>query len=158
MKPQRQYNLDWLRVLVIINIIPYHAAWLVSLVRGFSHNPQNTLGAHVLRYYIYFFPCIHMHLLFFIAGVSAGLALTFRSTGDFIKERIKRLLVPLLFFMVFCAPVLSYFWHDKALVQSFSHFVFHYWPDHLTSLHYNDFTRGPRWAHMWFVAYLLIYS
>lgn len=40
-KPHRHHNLDWLRVLIILNLIPFHAAWLVAFVKGFSHVPQD---------------------------------------------------------------------------------------------------------------------
>ena len=31
-RPARRYELDWLRVLVIINLIPFHAAWMMTSV------------------------------------------------------------------------------------------------------------------------------
>ena len=29
--PHRRHELDWLRGLVILNLIPFHAAWLIAL-------------------------------------------------------------------------------------------------------------------------------
>ena len=158
MKPQRQYNFDWLRVLVIINMIPFHSAWMMTFVEGFSNVPQDVFSAHVMRLYVAFFSCWHMPLLFFMSGVGTCLALTFRSTGEYVRERLKRLLVPLVFFMVFCFPVLAYFWPAIVIDKSISHYFFLFWPEILKSLHYSDETGGPGWAHLWFVAYLLIFS
>ena len=30
--PERMYELDWLRVIVTINLIPFHAAWMMTSV------------------------------------------------------------------------------------------------------------------------------
>ncbi|MFC1508717.1 acyltransferase family protein [Candidatus Omnitrophota bacterium] len=158
MKPQRLYNLDWLRVLVIINMIPFHTAWIMTFVEGFFKVPQDGFIAQTMRLYVAFFTCWHMPLLFFISGVGTGLALNFRSTGEYVRERIKRLLVPLLFFMVFCFPVLAYYWPAIVLEKSITHFFFYFWPEIIKSIHYSDVTGGPGWAHLWFVAYLCIFS
>jgi len=46
-KPARRYELDWLRVLVILNLIPFHAAWIMMFVLDFSKIPQDSIGAVV---------------------------------------------------------------------------------------------------------------
>ena len=59
--------------------------------------------------------------------------------------------------MIFLYPVLAYFWpgqHSRDIVDYFANF----WPYCLKTIYYNPDTGGPRWAHMWFVAYLFIYS
>ena len=50
-KPVRRYDLDWLRVLVILNLVPWHAAWLMAFVTGFSDSTREGFGITILRYY-----------------------------------------------------------------------------------------------------------
>lgn len=45
---------------------------------------------------------------FFLAGVSASFSLKKRGNSAFIKERLKRLGIPLIFGIVFISPILSY--------------------------------------------------
>ena len=63
-KPLHQYNLDWLRVFVILNLIPFHVAWLMTFVKGFSHVPQDTSIAMGLKIYVVFMGNWIMPLLF----------------------------------------------------------------------------------------------
>jgi hypothetical protein len=41
--PLRRYELDWLRVLVILSLIPFHAAWTMTFVPGFSQRGSSFL-------------------------------------------------------------------------------------------------------------------
>ena len=38
---RRRYDLDWLRVLVIINLVPWHAAWLIAFAAECSMQVPN---------------------------------------------------------------------------------------------------------------------
>lgn len=157
MKPQRLYNLDWLRVMVIINIIPFHAAWMMT-IRQYSYIPQVGLTAQIMRFYVSFISFWHMPMLFFISGAGTCFALNFRSTGEYVRERLKRLLVPLIFFMVFCYPVLVYYKPKTNIDKSITDYFLHFWPNILINLHYRETTGGPAWGHLWFVGYLIIFS
>ena len=90
---RRRYDLDWLRVLVILNLIPWHAAWLIAFAAGFSHVSRESPGVTILRYYTGFFLRWQIPLLFFIAGASACISLNYRSPGAFVRERARRLFV-----------------------------------------------------------------
>jgi glucan biosynthesis protein C len=160
-KPLRLYYLDWLRVLIILNLIPWHAAWLIVYITGLSDSTRQSPGILILQYYTGFFLRWQMPLLFFIAGASACLSLRHRSPGAFVRERARRLFIPLIFFMLVCYPVLLYFWPGVSDNMSLSDYMFRFWPHCLATIHYSRMpgrTPMPGWAHLWFVAYLLIYS
>jgi len=160
-KPGRRYDLDWLRGLVILNLVPWHAAWLIVYVTGFSYSTGEGLGITILRYYTGFFLRWQIPLLFFIAGASACLSLSHRSPGAFVRERARRLFVPLMFFMLACYPVLLYFWPDVCDNKSLSDYLFRFWSHCLVTIHHSQMPGRipiPGWAHLWFVAYLLIFS
>ena len=160
-KSGRRYDLDWLRVLVILNMVPWHAAWLLAYVTGFSDSVQDGLGVTILRYYTGFSLRWQIPLLFFIAGASACLSLSHRSPGAFVRERVRRLFVPLMFFMLVCYPALLYFWPDVCENKSLSDYLVRFWPHCLVTIHHSRMPGRapmPGWAHLWFVAYLLIFS
>jgi glucan biosynthesis protein C len=160
-KPRRRYYLDWLRVLVIINLVPWHAAWLMVYGASLSQSARDGPGLTILRYYTGFFLRWQMPLLFFIAGTSACLSLSYRSPGAFVRERARRLFVPLMFFMLVCYPVMLYFWPGVSGNKSLSDYLFRFWPHCLATVYRSQMpgrTPMPGWAHLWFVAYLLIFS
>jgi len=160
-KPGRRYDLDWLRVLVILNLVPWHAAWLVAYVTGFSDSTREGLSVTILRYYTGFSLRWQIPLLFFIAGASACLSLSHRSPGAFVRERARRLFVPLMFFMLVCYPVLLYFWPGVCENKNLTDYLVRFWPHCLATIHHSRMPGRipmPGWAHLWFVAYLMIFS
>jgi len=160
-KPQRLYYLDWLRVLVILNLIPFHAVWLMTYIKGFSHIPQKGVVVTVIKYYLTFVAYWQMPLLFFITGTTTYISLNYRSTTEYVKERAKRLLIPLVFFVLVCYPLPVYFLPGTAKDRSLSDYLFRFWPQCLKTPH-NSWPVGrpalPGWGHLWFVGYLLVIS
>jgi peptidoglycan/LPS O-acetylase OafA/YrhL len=160
--PLRHYEFDWLRVLVILNLVPFHVAWLMTLVPEFSALSKGADSWWTLLYYITFFSSWHMPLLFFVAGASALSSLKRRSAKEYVVDRIKRLLIPLLFFMIFVFPIMVYFLPGASEVHSMSDYFQNFWLSCLGDFHYNwpENIRPvlPSWGHMWFVAYLLVVS
>lgn len=154
---ERLYELDWLRVIVTIDLIPFHAAWMITSVSGFSFVEKGTVAWKILDGYVSFVSPLHMFLLFLVAGTSTFLSLRRRSPGQYIKERFKRLLIPLFAFMIFLFPILGYFWPiAKYLIRI--DFLTQFWPWCLMTTFYSGITGGPNWGHMWFVGYLFIHS
>jgi hypothetical protein len=155
--PGRRFEMDWIRVVVTINLIPFHAAWMITSVEGFSLTPKGTAVWNILLAYVRFVSPIHMFLLFLVAGASTFMALGARTPKQYVVERIKRLLIPLLVFMVFLFPVLGYFWPSVFDMRQLN-FLTEFWPWCLKTIFYSPITGGPNWGHMWFVGYLFIYS
>jgi hypothetical protein len=160
--PLRYHELDWLRVLVILNLVPFHVAWLMTLVPGFSALPRGSGDWWALLYYITFFSSWHMPLLFFVAGANTVSSLKRRSGKDYMFERIRRLLIPLLFFMIFIFPLMVYFLPGTSDDRGISDYVLNFWLPCLRDFHQNwpsDIRPVlPSWGHLWFVAYLLVIS
>lgn len=160
-KHQRLYYLDWLRVLVILNLIPFHALWLMTYIKGFSYIPQEGVVVTVIKYYITFVAYWHMPLLFFITGTTTYISLNYRSITEYVKERTKRLFIPLVFFVLVCYPLPVYFLPGAAEDRSLSDYLFRFWPQCLKTPH-NSWPVGrpalPGWGHLWFVGYLLVIS
>jgi peptidoglycan/LPS O-acetylase OafA/YrhL len=155
--PERKYELDWLRVIVTIDLIPFHVAWMITHVNGFSFVERGTVAWNILHCYVRFVSPLHMFLLFLVSGTSTFMALRYRSPRQYITERTKRLLIPLLTFMIFLFPILGYYWPTILDLSSIDYLT-QFWPSCLKTTFYSPITGGPNWAHMWFVAYLFIYS
>lgn len=93
-----------------------------------------------------------MPLLFAIAGISTRYALKKRSAGDYVKERVSKLLIPLIFGMLLIVPIQTYiaglFFNGGA--NYFDCFT------RVTDLSGYDgaFTLG----HLWFLLFLFVMS
>src|SRR5512136_961058 len=89
---QRRFDLDWLRVFGILAVFIFHSSRFFDLGDWHVKNPTTYLGVEV---WIKFLASWLMPLMFIISGASVFYALSARNTGKFIKDKVLRLLVPL---------------------------------------------------------------
>ncbi|MHC4543528.1 MAG: acyltransferase family protein [Planctomycetota bacterium] len=160
-KPTRRYELDWLRVLVILNLVPIHATWLITYVPEFSHTSQEGVGVTIIKYYVSFVAYWHMPLLFFLVGTTTFMSLSYRSPREYVLERAKRLVVPLIFFVLILWPLALYFFPGSSDGRSLSDYLFRFWLKCLKAPHICQYVGRPAqpgWGHLWFVSYLLVIS
>lgn len=131
-------------------LIPSHSSWLIALVPGFSHNEALPGAKILLGFVILWLP----QLLFFIAGAGSRLALEFRSAREYVKERVKRLLIPLVFGVLVVLPPMLYYWPSSPK-RSYGHFLAFLYRD-FPSVFYNGGNLS--WRHLWFIFYLFVFS
>lgn len=155
--PERLYELDWIRVIVTIDLVPFHVAWMITSVGGFSSVEQWTVAWKILHGYMWLLSPVHMYLLFLVAGASTFLSLRRRPPRQYVIERVRRLLVPLLAFIVLLFPLMGWYW-PKDIDLGGVKFLTQFWPWCLMTSFRSPVTGGPNWGHLWFVAYLFIYS
>jgi surface polysaccharide O-acyltransferase-like enzyme len=156
--PPRREDIDNLRSLAVLLLIPFHTA------RLFDADPWHmkdagapfALAEPVLR----LIGLWQMPLLFLLAGLSAAWALSRRGPGAFLRERAARLLLPLLFGMAVLVP--PQVWVERAtpgapLRQSPPVFE----GDYLSFLPHAFGCCYPEanlsWHHLWFLPYLFLY-
>ena len=147
----RLYYVDALRVSAFGLLILYHssAAFLYDLDWLFnSPEKSQTLSLVTL------FPrAWRLALLFFVSGMGTWFAFRSQTTFDFLKGRFLRLFLPLIFAM--CVIIVPQVWYERLSDGRFQGSLLEFWV-----LRY--FTEGKyptgnfSWAHMWFVAYLLV--
>lgn len=152
---RRRHFIDNLRSFAVLALFLYHTAMIYNnfgenfYVRG----PQSALAGG----FIAALAPLYMPLLFVLAGMSAALALEKRSPAEFVKERLLRLGVPLVFGLLVLAPAQTYFaerFHNNYAGGYFEQYVLFFTkPTDLTG-----YTGGFTPAHLWFVAYLLVIS
>ena len=102
----RKHFIDNLRWMDVFLLIPYHAAQAFDTWGELNY--MYFWPNRVISSIIVFFSPFFMPLLFLLAGMSTRYALKKRTYRQYIVERAKRLIVPLVFgTLVFC-PILAY--------------------------------------------------
>ncbi|MEO0997345.1 MAG: acyltransferase family protein [Pseudomonadota bacterium] len=148
---ERRRDLDWLRVLAFGLLLFFHTAVLFK-AQGIpdilNDEPSPALGAFVA-----FSHQFRLSLLFLVSGMGVRFALKRRSGPAYLRERSRRLLLPLLFGVAVVVPPMIYLekHYDGQFSGSFSAFYAEY------------FTSGVypaghlSWHHYWFIAYLFLF-
>ena len=98
MKQERLYFVDWLRVLVILTLVPFHSALTYTDI-GDIYIKSPIKGISVLPFLIVIAPLdnFFMTLLFFLSGIGTYYAIQYRNEREYRKERAKKLLIPFIF-------------------------------------------------------------
>jgi glucans biosynthesis protein C len=98
-----------------------------------------------------------LSLLFVISGVVSRALLTkLNELGEFAKSRSWRLIIPLIAGMIFfVAPQPWVELRDRGV---YSHGFVHFWLNDYAEFGNSRGTPLPTWNHLWFVAYLWVYS
>ena len=146
----RKYFIDWLRVLAFILLIFFHCAMPFVIFGWEIKNKETSLGLSRMLWWLHQW---RLPLLFFISGVGIHFSLERRSVLSFAWERVRRLLIPLLFAMFFTIPFQIYFeWMQKGRIAgSYGKFYPQVWE----MVPYPD--GALTWSHMWFVVYLFVF-
>ena len=98
-----------------------------------------------------------MPLLFLLAGVSSAYALQKRTAKDYLKERVSKLLIPLLFGVLLLVPVQTYcaeVFHNGYTGNYFEQYILFFTKPTDLSGYSGGFTP----AHLWFILYLFVIS
>lgn len=151
----RKYYIDNLRFFCILLLFPFHTAMIYNnwgeafYIHGESNLPASLFMASVYPWW--------MTLLFVIAGMSSYYALSFRSAKEFVGERVKKLLIPLLVGLITIVPIQTYIadvFHNGYDGNIFEHYAIYF--TRFTDLTGYDggFTPG----HLWFMLYLFVIS
>jgi len=89
---QRRYDLDWLRVFAILTVFIYHSGRFFNSDVWHVKNPNTYFGMDVWETILANWM---MPLIFLISGASIFYALNKSGVGEFIKDKVLRLVVPL---------------------------------------------------------------
>ncbi len=144
----RIYYLDWLRVLGILFVFIYHSSRLYNVEDWVVKNNIWYPGVEVWNNFASSFM---MPLMFVISGASLFFAVGKGSFGKFLRDKVLRLLVPLLVVDLTHASLQAYLyniWHGQ-FSGNFFQFLPRYY--NLASI---EWWRG---AHMWYVLYLFLF-
>lgn len=149
MTASRRADLDWLRVLAFGLLIAYHAGMAWS---GWSWHLTSADDIDWLREVMRFVNRWRMPLIFVVSGAAIMLALGSRPAGAFALDRVKRLLVPLLFAMIVIVPPQVYL--ERLHRGQFDGSFLEWLPQAFSGGAYPD--GNISWHHLWFLAYVLV--
>lgn len=147
----RLWFLDWVRVCAFALLIPYH---LGMFYVSWDWHVKSTYDGSAVEPLMLVTAPFRLALLFLVSGAATRFLADRLPARGFATSRIRRLLPPLLFGMfVVCAPQAYLEGLAKdGLQPGFLDFLPRYWGFDHTLRH------GFTWNHLWFVAYLLVYS
>lgn len=153
MPAMRRYDLDWLRIGAFAALIGYHVgmlyvAWPFHVKSAYEGGPALTAVMLSLNPW-------RLPLLFVVSGAATGFMMRGLTRSALVRQRLVRLLVPLVFGMVVVVVPQVYFEVTEAGRYGGGFWAF--WGRYL-SLDQSFRTPVPTWNHLWFVAYLLVYT
>ncbi|MEO1336048.1 MAG: acyltransferase family protein [Myxococcota bacterium] len=149
MQSHRLHHLDWLRVIAFGLLVLFHTGMIFVPWRFHIQAAQTSEMLMIVMSWMHAW---RMPLLFLISGMGTAFALGTRSGGAFIRQRVKRLLIPLLFGMFVVVPPQIY----VERIADYDSF----WAFYPTVLALVPYPMGGSmsWHHLWFVLYLFFYS
>lgn len=148
-RADRRPDLDWLRVLAFGLLIVYHAGMAWS---GWSWHLASVDSIDWLREGMRFVNRWRMPLIFVVSGAAIALALGSRTPASFALDRVKRLLVPLLFGMIVIVPPQVYL--ERLYRGRFTGSFLDWLPQAFQGGAYPNGNMS--WHHLWFLAYVLV--
>ena len=132
-------------------LIFYHTGMLFV---SWGWHVKNQVISEAMEMPMLFLSQWRMSLLFLISGAGVYFALGRRSTGRFLIDRHKRLLLPLVFGMLVIVPPQIYFERLQRGEDVGSYL--HYYPRVFEMQPYPEGNFS--WHHLWYLAYILVYS
>lgn len=150
---ERRYDLDWLRVLATLLLIYFHTAAIFyrgDLGEFYVTNSETSSAIGIFMLFVHQW---HMPLFFFLSGTATWFSLEARTAGQYLKERLQRLLIPFVFGTLMLVPPQVYYHRLQTSGDRPSYLQFY--------PHFFDGIRPTgnfEWAHLWFIIYLLVFS
>ena len=144
---ERLYYIDWIRIFLILSVFFFHVGMVFN---GWDWHIKNDVHLDSLNPLMAFLHSWRMPLLFFVSGVGTRFALGVRTPQQYLIERTRRLLLPLVFGILVLVPVQVYVERIDSysnLLDFYTHFFEGVYPE-------GNFS----WHHLWFIVYLFFIS
>ena len=157
-KPARLYYIDWLRILAMLGIFFYHSNRFFD---EFGWHLKNADQSIVSTMFTGLLDMWLMPLFFLLSGVGSWYALKFRSGGQYLFDRIKRLLIPLYTVGIFII-LLPQKYIDAVTNEGYTGTFWEGLPLYLRSIpdqvYAHPLFLNVFWGHLWFLQFLFLIS
>ena len=155
---ERRYDLDWVRVAAFFLLVLYHVGmYYVS----WDWHVKSPHAGETLEPLMLLTSPWRLSLLFLVSGVATAFLFGKRPDG-FIGQRSWRLLLPLIFGMLVIVTPQAYYEVVEKLPGGYHDGYLAFWGRYLqgdpTFCREGDCLDVPTWNHLWFVAYLWVYT
>src|SRR5262249_16902539 len=151
--PVRRYDLDWLRVLVILTVFIFHCGRFFDTD---GWHVKNHVRHEAVQVWTVFLVCWMMPFIFVISGESTFYALGSRSPGKFLKDRAARLVVPLVVGMFTHIPLQVYL--ERVSFSGFKGSFFDFYPRYFKGFYGNGGNFAWMGLHLWYLEALFLFS
>jgi surface polysaccharide O-acyltransferase-like enzyme len=155
--PSRLVYLDWIRVAAFGLLMLYHVGMFYVT---WDWHVKSAHASHALEPLMLLTNPWRLTLLFLVSGAATRFMADKLSVGALAGRRTLRLLVPLLFAMAVIVPPQSYYEVVEAIAYDDGYIAF--WGRYLAAdpgfCDADGCLDVPTWNHLWFVAYLLVYT
>lgn len=155
----RRHDIDALRAFAFSLLMFYHLAMLY--VADWDWHLKSSYTTDVLHLPMLFVNRWRMDLLFLISGMASAWMLRGIPVVEFVRRRLWRLLLPLVFGIVVVVPIQPYYQGVanglvepgflQFLIRSFTGYA---WPANA----FDGWQYGFTWNHLWYLPYLLAYT
>jgi surface polysaccharide O-acyltransferase-like enzyme len=157
--PARLVFVDWLRIAAFALLVPYHVGMYYVSWPWHVKSPH---ASAALEPWMLLTGPWRMSLLFLVSGIATSLMLARRGAdGAWLKQRAKRLGLPLLAGVALVVPVQSYF--EVVQQHGYAGGYLDFLRLYFTA--YGGFCGAsgaclilPTWNHLWFLPYVLVYT
>lgn len=157
LKNTRRTDLDWLRVLAVLLLVPFHSALIFILDPQVVMYVKDGVNSSFLNRFAGWIHQFHMPLLFYVSGAATYFSLKKRKGGQYIKERFLKLLIPAISGLIFIIPPITYIaMIAKGNSVDFWHHFINFWQFGNADLTGMDGKFTP--AHLWFLLFLFVFS
>ncbi|SOC02695.1 peptidoglycan/LPS O-acetylase OafA/YrhL [Ureibacillus xyleni] len=156
-KSVRHYDFDWIKVIATLGVFLYHCSMFFNPFPW--HVKNNVIETSGIFVFSLFLGVWLMPLFFTISGISTTYSLNNRSTSNFIKERLVRLGIPLIFGVFILSPPQVYI--ERITNHQFTGSLLDFLPHYFEGL-YLDIGGSGNFAfsglHLWYLLVLLVFS
>lgn len=147
----RRYDLDWLRVIAFSILILFHSGMMFNTWDWHIKNNVTTDSPELLMYFLHQW---RMPLLFLISGAAAYVVLQKFSVMMFLKNRMTRLFLPLVFGLFIVIPPQVYY--ERLFYGQVFNSFFDYYKTIFSFLPYPEGNFS--WHHLWYIPYIFTFS
>lgn len=153
----RLFYLDWIRVAAFALLILYHVGMFYV---SWDWHVKSDHAGHSLEPLMLLTNPWRLTLLFLVSGAATRFMADKLAPGALAGRRTVRLLIPLVFAMIVIVPPQSYYEVVEQIGYRDSYLAF--WARYLAAdpsfCDADGCLDVPTWNHLWFVAYLLVYT
>ena len=161
--PERRRELDVMGALVVVGLAFFHTLRTFS---GMDTYVMNEPPSMVALFVVAFASLWGMPLMFLIAGMAIWYSLRRRTAGEFLRERVRRLLVPFVTGMLIIVPVMIFYElkGDPTYQESYAQFYPRFFNVSFALSAFPQFLKGAlpdglfRTGHLYFLNYLFVYT
>ena len=150
---ERRYDLDWLRIFATLLVFLFHCSRFFDVMEWHVKNDELDLGITIIQVFLSGFG---MPLFFIIAGMGTFYALGFVKGGLFAKDRLVRLVIPLIVGILTHVSIQVYL--EQVSRGNFTGSFFEFYPQYFNGLH--GYGGNFAWSgfHLWFLLLLSIFT